>query len=63
MLEFVLPDMTCGHCVSTVTKTIQSIDPAAVVTIDLPSHLVTVDTNAQRELVASALTEEGYQPS
>ena len=30
MYEFNIPDMSCGHCVGTVTQAIKSVDPAAV---------------------------------
>ena len=29
MIELTLPDMTCGHCVKTVTETVKRIDPKA----------------------------------
>ncbi len=36
MLEFKLPDMTCGHCVGAVTQALKEADPAATVVVDLP---------------------------
>ena len=38
MIEMTLPTMTCGHCVKTVTRTVQQIDPAATVEIDLATQ-------------------------
>jgi copper chaperone len=52
--------MSCGHCVSTVTKTVKSLDPSAAVTADLASKAVTVETTAPRAAVARALEEAGY---
>jgi copper chaperone len=60
MMKFILPDMSCGHCVSTVTKTVKSLDPSAAVTADLASKAVTVETTAPRAAVARALEEAGY---
>ena len=34
MIELRLPTMTCGHCVRTVTRTVQALDPGAKVDID-----------------------------
>lgn len=62
MLELTLPTMTCGHCVSVVTKAIQQTDPQARVEIDLASHRVRVQTTKDRETIASALAEAGYVP-
>ena len=63
MLEYTLPDMTCGHCVATVQRTLLALDPAAKVDIDLPSHRVRVDTALGDAQVRDVLTEEGYPPA
>lgn len=60
MIEFTLPDMTCGHCVQTVTRTVQRVDAAATVEIDLPSQRVRVESTHERAEFASALADEGY---
>jgi copper chaperone len=62
MIEFELPDMTCGHCVGVVTRALQEADPACKVTIDLPAHRVRVETAAERDKLAVALMEAGYPP-
>ena len=59
-LELTLPAMTCGHCVKTVTQTVQRLDAQATVTADLATHRVSVETMATRETVMKALAEEGY---
>lgn len=63
MLELTLPTMTCGHCVSVVTKALKNADPKADVQIDLASHRVRVETAEDRQTIESAVTEAGYQPS
>jgi copper chaperone len=63
MLQLQLPDMTCGHCAATVTRTVQSLDPQARVQIDLPNHSVQIETRADEGQVRAALTEEGYAPA
>ena len=62
MLELTLPTMTCGHCVSVVTKAIKQTDPRALVEVDLASHRVRVETTEDRETIASAVAEAGYVP-
>lgn len=62
-LDLTLPAMTCGHCVKTVTATVQRLDPQAQVQADTATHRVRVDTTAARDGVVAALTEAGYPPS
>ena len=62
MLELTLPTMTCGHCVSMVTKAIKQADPKADVEVDLASHRVRVETVEDRETIEVAVTEAGYAP-
>jgi copper chaperone len=60
MLELTLPDMTCGHCVAVVKRTVAALDAQAQVDVDLPTHRVRIDTTADPEAVREALAEEGY---
>jgi copper chaperone len=63
MIELNLPDMTCGHCASTVAKTVALVDPAAKIEVDLNSKLVKISSNEDRQDFAEALTEAGYPPA
>lgn len=63
MLGLTLPTMTCGHCVSVVTKAIKNAGPKADVQIDLASHRVRVGTAEDHETIDSAVAEAGYEPS
>jgi copper chaperone len=60
MIELTLPDMSCGHCVATVQKTLLQLDPQARVQVDLPAHRVTVETSQSEQQVRAVLAEEGY---
>ncbi len=62
MIELTLPTMTCGHCVKTVTETVQRVDPKATPQIDLPTHRVRIDSEQPAQAFAQALAEEGYAP-
>lgn len=62
MIELTLPTMTCGHCVKTVTRTVQRVDPAATVEIDLPAHRLRIGSGRDAQAFRAALTEEGYAP-
>jgi copper chaperone len=63
MLNFTLPQMTCGHCVRAVTEAVHAVDPSAQVSIDLPTHQVQVQTTAARDAVVAQLVEAGYAPA
>jgi copper chaperone len=63
MIEFTVPGMSCSHCVSMVTKTVQSVDPQAKVDVDLASKKVRVESTQPRQPIAEALTEAGYPPA
>ena len=63
MIELTLPTMTCGHCVRTVTQTVQRIDPSASVTIDLPTHKLQIQSLLPAQAFVPPLAEEGYAPA
>ena len=56
MIQFKLPDMTCGHCEKTVRATVAQVDADAKVTVDLGTHQVSIDGKADRETLARAVT-------
>ena len=60
MIELTLPTMTCGHCVKTVTATVQRLDAAAQVRIDLPTQTVHIESTRPAEELRQALADEGY---
>ena len=62
-MQFDIPDMSCGHCASVITKALQQLDADAMISIDLPGKKVTVETAHERQTVADALAEAGYPPS
>ncbi len=62
MIEFKVPDMTCGHCASTITKAVKELDAGAKLDISLAEHLVRVDSKASREDLQHAIAEAGFTP-
>jgi copper chaperone len=63
MIAFEVNDMTCGHCVSTITKALKATDQDARVQIDLATHRVQVEpASADAEEIAEAIREAGYTP-
>lgn len=63
MIAFEVKDMTCGHCVSTITKALKATDKDAKVQIDLATHRVQVEpASADAEELAEAIKDAGYTP-
>jgi copper chaperone len=63
MISFEVQDMTCGHCVRTITQVVQALDPKAQVQIDLATHRVAIEA-AQVDATAlgDAIREAGFTP-
>ena len=63
MVTFEVDDMTCGHCVSTITKAVRSVDPSARVQADLSTHRVQIEaTVADVNALSAVIKEAGYTP-
>lgn len=60
MYQLQVENMSCGHCVGSVTKAVQGVDPAAQVQIDLTSKRVTVESSAELGAISAAIVEAGY---
>ena len=63
MNTFEVKDMTCGHCVSTITKAVKALDSGATVQVDLSTHLVKIEAmEADAVELSEAIKEAGYTP-
>ena len=63
MVTFEVQDMTCGHCVSSITKAVRAMDPTAQVTTDLTTHRVQVEsTESDSTQLGYVIKEAGYTP-
>jgi copper chaperone len=57
-----IPNLSCGHCVAVVTRTVQALDPQARLDFDLPARRVEIESNVDAVRIAAALAAEGYAP-
>ena len=63
MITFEVQDMSCGHCVSTISKAVLAADQGAQVTADLATHRVRIEPSASdRTRLSDAIREAGYTP-
>ena len=63
MLTFEVKDMTCGHCVSAITKALKAVDADAQVQVNLTDKQVQIDSaHADLNTLVHAMQEAGYTP-
>ncbi|KMW44528.1 cation transporter [Ralstonia insidiosa] len=60
MTTFSVEGMSCGHCVSAVTRAVQQVDAAASVQVDLSKQTVAVTSGAATDAVKAAIEQAGY---
>jgi len=63
MISFRVDDMTCGHCVSSITKAVMAVDSRAKVQIDLAAHRVEIEPAvAEAVELSEAIEAAGFTP-
>jgi len=61
VITFEVNDMTCGHCASTITKSVKAVDRDARIEVDLGSHQVRIDAAAaDAQTLKEAIEAAGY---
>lgn len=53
--------MSCQHCVKAITKAVQTQDPQATVSVELPQGQVTIQSALSHAAIVQAIMEEGYE--
>uniref|UniRef100_UPI0033415D42 heavy-metal-associated domain-containing protein n=1 Tax=Castellaniella defragrans TaxID=75697 RepID=UPI0033415D42 len=59
--EFIVSDMTCGHCVQTITRAVQEHCPGAQVQADLDTRRVVVEGAGSAAGIEAVIREAGYE--
>lgn len=62
-ITFHVPDMTCQHCVKSITNAIHDAEPDSGVLCELDTKKVTVSGTADINKVEKAIREAGYTPN
>lgn len=62
MVSFIVNDMTCNHCASTVSKAITSVDANAKVNVDIATKHVDIQSSVSAEKLVAAIKDAGYTP-
>jgi copper chaperone len=61
-IEFIVQDMTCGHCVKSITQAVQEVSENAQVIAHTESHRVMVKGAGDAAAVEGAIRAAGYTP-
>lgn len=61
-ISMTVEDMTCGHCVRTITSAVEGAFAGARVSADVASHRVIVSGSVDARAVADVIAAEGYTP-
>ncbi len=63
MIHFDVNDMSCGHCVASITQAVKTVDPAADVQVDLANHRVAIASSAAAAgRLGAAIAAAGFTP-
>jgi copper chaperone len=62
-LQLKVPGISCGGCVSTVTKAIKAVDANAIVQGDPQTKTVLVETQSSEATIKAAIAKAGYPAS
>jgi copper chaperone len=62
-LQLKVLDMSCGGCLSTITKVIKTVDAGATVQGDPQTKIVLVETKSPEPEIKAALAQAGYPAS
>lgn len=60
MSQFRVPDIHCDGCIRALTGAVRDLDAAAILSANLETKLVTVETTASDVAVADAIRDAGF---
>ena len=61
MITFHVPEMSCGHCTAKIEGAVQATDPTALLTFDLDSRQVEIDSADDGDVLLAAIKAAGFE--
>ncbi|MFM0572609.1 heavy-metal-associated domain-containing protein [Paraburkholderia caledonica] len=62
-MEFEVKDMACGGCANSITRAVNSVDPAATLDIDVTTKVVKIDSALPLDRLVAVIEEAGFHPT
>ncbi len=62
-MEFGVKDMSCGGCANSITRAVNSVDPAARLDIDVTTKVVKIDSALPLDRLVAVIEEAGFHPT
>lgn len=59
-ITFKVPSIACEGCANTITKALQSEKPEAIISIDISTKIVTVETEVSSETIKKIIERAGH---
>ncbi len=61
MTKLSVPEMSCGHCKTTIEKAVAGVDADARVSVDLENRTVSIESEIADAALIDALKAGGYE--
>jgi copper chaperone len=62
-MEFEVKDMSCGGCANSISRAVNSVDPAARLGIDVTTKVVKIDSALPLNRLLAVIEEAGFHPT
>ncbi len=59
-MRFSVPEMSCGHCRSSIEEAVKAVDPKAKIGFDAEKRAVVIDSAVDQASLQSAISTAGY---
>ena len=63
MIKLSIPEMSCGHCKSSIEKAVAAVDTDAEIEVDLENRTVSIKSSLDEAALIDAIKEGGYESS
>lgn len=63
MIDYKVPDMTCGKCVNKITEALNQLDSEVEIDVDIASHRLSVISEKPEPDIKAEIEKAGYSPT
>lgn len=60
-LTFHIPEMSCAHCSAAITRALYTLEPGALIAIDLPARTAQIESARPPQDLIAALDDAGFE--